>query len=188
MDPKSQPPLPDQPAPQGGPPTPGPATAGAPPEWDAMPPAALAPAPASEKSSRRGKLVVIVIVAAAIVIASFVVVATLRSPAGNVYFSRTAYDTSNGTCQFDSPVTTVSTSDRVYLIAAFNDAMQAQDNYTLEILKDGASIGRPATKTADAKFNCYVEQSSLGPLSAGVYRFTFKHNDKIEAEGTLVVK
>jgi hypothetical protein len=28
----------------------------------------------------------------------------------------------------------------------------------------------------------------MGPLPAGVYKFTFKHNDKIEAEGTLTVK
>jgi hypothetical protein len=185
MDPKSQPSLPDQPAPQRDALPPDAPAAGAPPEWDAMPPSAPAPAPA--KWGGRAKYVVIAVFAVIVIIAGVVVVVTLRSAAGNVYFSKSTYDTSLGTCQFDSPVTTVSTSDPVYLVAAFNDALKAQDDYTLEILKDGVSLNTTSEK-ASTSFSCYVEQNSLGPLSAGVYTFTFKHNDKIEAEGTLTVK
>jgi hypothetical protein len=166
MDLTSQPSPPGQPAPQ----------------WDSVPAGA---APASPRG--RAWAAIIVILLAAIVVAGAIVVVVLRSPIGNVYFSKTAYDTTSGTCQLNSPVTTISASDRVYLVAVFADTIQAQDDYTLEILRNGVSLGT-RNVTAEAKFSCYVEQSSLGPLSPGVYVFTFRHNDKIEAEGTLEVK
>jgi hypothetical protein len=166
MDLASQPSLPGQPAPQ----------------RDSLPAGA---APANPPG--RAWLAIIVILIAAIVIAGVIVVVALRSPVGNVYFSKTAYDTTSGTCQFSSPVTTVSAGDRVFLVAVFTDTIQVQDDYTLEILQNGVSLGT-RNVTAETKFSCYVEQSPLGPLSPGVYVFTFRHNDKIEAEGTLEVK
>ena len=185
MDPRSQPSLPDQPAPQWDALPPDAPPASEPPEWDAMPASASAPAPT--KSGGRAKYVAVAVFAMIVIIASLVAVVTLRSAGGNVYFSKSAYDMSRGTCQFDSPVTTVSTSDPVYIVAAFKDTVKAQDEYTLEILKDGSSL-KTVSEKASSSFGCYVEQGPLGPLSAGVYKFTFKHNDKIEAEGTLTVK
>ncbi len=164
MDPIAQ--QPDQPAPP----------------WDALPPSG-----ATSRLGWRARLVVIAVFAGATLAACVIVLATLHSSTGNVYFSKTAYDTSSGTCQFNSPVNTVSSSDPVYLVAVFNDTIQAQDNYTLEVARNGVSLGT-SNVTADAKFSCYIEQTSVGPLSPGVYVFTFRHNDTIEAEGTLNVK
>ncbi len=130
---------------------------------------------------------VLAVVVAVIVIGGLVLLANLRTGAGNVYFSKTAYDDTSTTCEFPSAVTTASTTDSVYMIANFNDTLQAQDTYSLEVFKDGASNGT-MNATADTKFNCYIEKAPLGPLPAGVYKFTFKHNDKVEAEGTLTVK
>jgi hypothetical protein len=180
-----EPPQPNEP-PQWGAPLPS-APAGAPPELDTITPPAWTPPPAS--SGGRAKYVVIAVFVAVVLIAGLVVGLgqILDNPAGNVYFSKSAYDQGSNTCKFDSPVTTFSTSDSIYLIAAFNDTLQPQDTYTLEIFQDGVSRGT-TNATADAKFNCYIEKTAMGPLSAGVYRFTFKHNDKIEAEGTLTVK
>jgi len=177
-------PPPNEPPPQWGPPLPG-APAGAPPQWGATPPPGWVPPPT--KSGGRAKYVVIAVFAVVVLIAGVLVVAILNNPAGNVYFSKSAYDQSSHTCKFDSPVTTISTTDSIYLIAAFNDTLQPQDTYTLEIFQDGVSKGT-TNATADTKFNCYIEKTAMGPLSAGVYKFTFKHNDKIEAEGTLTVK
>jgi hypothetical protein len=139
------------------------------------------------KSGGRAKYVVIAVFAVVVLIAGVLVVAILNNPAGNVYFSKSAYDQSSNTCKFDSPVTTISTTDSIYLIAAFNDTLQPQDTYTLEIFQDGVSKGT-TNATADTKFNCYIEKTAMRPSSPGVYKFTFKHNDKIEAEGTLTVK
>ena len=149
-----------------------------------MPPAW---APPPTKSGGRGKFVIIAVVAALIVIGGLVIVANLRSGAGTVYFSKTAYDQGSDTCKFSSPVTTLSTTDSVYMIASFNDTLQPQDTYTLEVSENGAPPNT-TNATADTKFNCYVEKTALGPLPAGTYKFTFKHNDKVEAEGTLTVK
>jgi hypothetical protein len=150
-----------------------------------MPPAGWGPPPA--KRGGRVKYVVIAVFAVIVLIAGLVVVAILNSPAGHVYFSKTAYDQSSNTCEFGSPVTTVSTTESFYMIAAFNDTLEAPDAYSLEVVKDGAPEGT-TNATASTKFNCYMEQNVMGPLPAGVYKFTFKHNDKIEAEGTLTVK
>jgi hypothetical protein len=111
----------------------------------------------------------------------------MRTGTGNVYFSTTAYDQNSTTCAFPSPVTTVSATDSVYMIANFNDTLNVSDSYTLELTKDGVSQGT-TNATADTKFNCYIEKNSLGPLPAGVYQFSFKHNGNIEATGTLTVK
>ncbi|HJX67526.1 MAG TPA: hypothetical protein VJ258_02240 [Candidatus Limnocylindrales bacterium] len=140
-------------------------------------------------SKRRGRLkyVVIAVFAVIVIIAGLFVVAILNSPAGHVYFSKSAYDQSSNTCQFGSPVTTVSTTESFYMIAAFNDTLDAPDTYSLEVAKDGAPEGT-TNAIATTKFNCYMEQNVMGPLPAGVYKFTFKHNDKIEAEGTLTIK
>lgn len=166
MYPQSQPSLPGQPEQQ----------------LDSLPPGA---APASSRG--RAWLAVLVILIAAIVIAGVIVVMALRSPVGNVYFSTTAYATTDATCQFNSPVTTVSAGDHVFLVALFTDTIQAHDEYTLEIVRDGVSMGTKNV-TTDTRFSCYVEQTSLGPLSPGTYVFTFRHDGKIEAEGTLQVK
>jgi hypothetical protein len=182
MDP-NQPPQPNEP-PQWGAPLPS-TPPGAPPELGTMPPPTWTPPPT--KSGGRAKYVVIAVFAVVVLIAGIVAVAILNNPAGNVYFSKSAYDQGSKTCKFDSPVTTVSTSDSIYLIAAFNDTLQPQDTYTLEVFQDGVSKG-VTNATADSKFNCYIEKTAMGPLQAGVYKFTFKHNDEIEAEGTLTVK
>jgi hypothetical protein len=150
-----------------------------------MPPTGWGPSPA--RSGGRTKYVVIAVFAVIVIIAGLFVVANLNSPAGHVYFSKTAYDQSSNTCEFGSPVTTGSTSESFYMIAAFNDTLEAQDAYSLEVAKDGVSEST-TNVTATKKFNCYMEQNAMGPLSAGLYKFTFKHNDKIEAEGTLTVK
>lgn len=130
---------------------------------------------------------VVAVIAAVVVIGGLVILANLRSGAGVVYFSKTAYDQSSQTCQFSTPVTTLSTADPVFMIASFNDTLQPQDTYTLEVSEDGKAPDT-TTATADKKFNCYVEQTALGPLPAGTYKFTFRHNDKVEAEGTLTIK
>ena len=150
-----------------------------------MPPAGWGPPPA--KRGGRVKYVVIAVFAVIVLIAGLVVVAILNPPDGHVYFSKSAYDQNSKTCEFGSPVTSVSTTDSFYMIAIFKDTLEAQDTYSLEVFKDGVSEGT-TNATASTKFNCYMEQNVMGPLPAGVYKFTFKHNDKIEAEGTLTVK
>jgi hypothetical protein len=150
-----------------------------------MPPAGWGPPPA--KRGGRLKYVVIAVFAVIVIVAGLFVVLTLNSPAGHVYFSKSAYDQSSSSCEFGSPVTTVSTSESFYMIAAFNDTLDTPDTYSLEVVKDGAPQGT-TNAVATTKFNCYMEQNAMGPLPAGVYKFTFKHNDKIEAEGTLTIK
>jgi hypothetical protein len=150
-----------------------------------MPPAGWGPPPA--KRGGRLKYVVIAVFAVIVIVAGLFVVAVLNSPAGHVYFSKTAYDQNSSSCQFGSSVTTVSTSESFYMIAAFNDTLDKPDAYSLDVVKDGTPQGTTKA-TASAKFNCYIEQNAMGPLPAGVYKFTFKHNDKIEAEGTLTIK
>ena len=140
------------------------------------------------RSGVRVKYVVIAVFAVIVIVAGLFVVLNLTSPAGHVYFSKSAYDQSSSTCQFGAPVTSVSTTDILYMIAAFNDTLDVSDTYSLDVVKDGAPLGAPTNATAETKFNCYIEQNVMGPLPAGVYKFTFKHNDKIEAEGTLTVK
>ncbi len=176
------------PPPTGAPPgwgTPPPG-AGGPPEWGVMPPAGWGQPTA--RSGGRVKYVVIAVFAVIVIVAGLFVVLNLTSPAGHVYFSKSAYDQSSSTCQFGAPVTSVSTTDSLYMIAAFNDTLDVSDTYSLDVVKDGAPLGAPTNATAETKFNCYIEQNVMGPLPAGVYKFTFKHNDKIEAEGTLTVK
>jgi hypothetical protein len=183
--PNEMPPQPNEP-PQWGAPLPS-APAGAPPGTGTTPPPGWTPPPPS--SGGRTKYLVIAVFVAVVVIAGLVVGLgqILDNPAGHVYFSKSAYDQGSNTCKFDSPVTTISTSDSIYLVAAFNDTLQPQDQYTLEVFLDGVSKGT-TNATADTKFNCYIEKTAMGPLPAGTYKFTFKHNDKIEAEGTLTVK
>ena len=150
-----------------------------------MPAAGWAPPPV--KSGGRRKWLVVGVVVAIVVIIGAVVVANLRTGAGNVYFSKTAYDQSSTVCSFDAPITTASTGDSVYMIANLNDNLQAQDAYTIEVTKDGVSY-LTSPLTADKEFNCYIEKSAVGPLPAGVWKFTITHNNKVEAEGTLTVK
>jgi len=114
------------------------------------------------------------------------VVIGLNSGVGTVMFSKAAYNTGSN-CKFSEPVTTVTTTDPVYMIAFFKDTMEPSDVMTLNITKDGASFAN-ASDTADKEFNCYIEQQSIGPLEAGVYKLTFTHNGTVEAEGTLTVK
>ena len=164
--------------PEWGTPPPG---AGGPPQWGVMPPPGWGPPPAQRRG--RTKYMVIAVFAVIVIVAGLFVVLNLTSPAGHVYFSKSAYDQSSSTCQFGSPVTSVSTTDSLYMIAAFNDTLDVSDTYSLDVVKDGAPLGAPTNATAETKFNCYIEQNVMGPLPAGVYKFTFKHNDKIEAEG-----
>ena len=122
-----------------------------------------------------------------LLIGGLVAYAYINSPAGHVYFSKTAYDQGSNTCQFSSPIDTAATTDSFYMIAAFNDTLEVGDSYTLTATKDGQPYGSQDA-TADTKFNCYIEKGPLGPLAAGTYKFTFTHGGKTEAEGTMTVK
>jgi hypothetical protein len=112
----------------------------------------------------------------------------LGGGSGKVLFSKTAYNEGSNTCQFDSPITTASTTDSIFVIADFKDTLKTGDTYTITEVKDGTSLGSPTPITASKEFNCYIEQGDIGPLTdPGVYKFTFTKDGKTEAEGTLTI-
>jgi hypothetical protein len=174
---------------------PSPPPTAAPPDWAAAAPplAGGQPAPAwgapppPPRRSRLPRIIIGIVVVVVVLIGGLVAYAYINSPAGHVFFSKTAYDQSSNTCQFSSSITTAATTDSVYMIAAFNDTLEVGDTYTLAVTRDGQTYGSQ-NATADTKFNCYIEKGPLGPLPAGTYNFTFAHNGKTEAEGTITVK
>jgi hypothetical protein len=134
---------------------------------------------------------VTVLATAGILLLAIVAVAglwMLRTPAGHVFFSADPYDRQNGGCQFGTPVASMSSTRPFYMIAFFTDALARGDDYSLTITRDGVTYRDSGKLSADAKFQCYVEQDALGPLDPGVYRFTFTHGDKVEAEGSITIR
>jgi hypothetical protein len=134
---------------------------------------------------------VTVLATAGILLVAIVVAAgiwMLRTPAGHVYFSTDPYDQQGGLCQFGAPITSASSTRPFYMIAFFADALARGDDYSLTITRDGAAYRDSGALSAEAKFQCYVEQDALGPLDPGVYRFTFIHGDRIEAEGSIAIR
>jgi hypothetical protein len=131
-----------------------------------------------------GVVIAIVVVVA---IGAFAL-AALKGDDGKVQFSMTAYDQSSTTCHMDNAITSAGPNDTVYMIAAFQDTLEAGQNFTLTVTKDGQSYGDPITTSLPSKFNCYIEQGGLKPTDVGVYKFTFTKDGKTEAEGTLTIK
>jgi hypothetical protein len=134
---------------------------------------------------------VTVLATAGILLVAIVVAAGLwmmRTPAGHVYFSTDPYDQQSGRCQFGVPIASTSPTRPFYMIAFFADALARGDDYSLAITRDGATYRDSGKLSADSKFQCYVEQDALGPLDPGVYRFTFTHGDKVEAEGSITIR
>jgi hypothetical protein len=130
-----------------------------------------------------------VAVVAIIVVVAIGAVATslLGGGSGKVLFSTSAYNEGSNTCRFDNAITTASTTDSVYVIADLKDTLKAGDSYTITETKDGQALPS-TTLTASKEFNCYMEQGGIGQLNAGVYKFTFTKDGKVEAEGTLTIK
>jgi hypothetical protein len=128
--------------------------------------------------------------AALLLVAVIVVAGTLllHSPAGRVYFSGDPYEQASGTCQFAAPITTADAARPFYMIAFFNDTMAPGDSYSLAITRDGAIVRDSGELTATSKFQCYVEAEAIGPLDAGIYEFTFSHDGKVEAEGSITIR
>ena len=128
-------------------------------------------------------------VIAIVVVVAIGAVATslLGGGSGKVLFSTSAYNEGSNTCRFDNAITTASTTDSVYVIADLKDTLKAGDSYTITETKDGQALPS-TTLTASKEFNCYMEQGGIGQLNAGVYKFTFTKDGKIEAEGTLTIK
>ena len=173
-----QPVAPGQPAPYGQ------APYGQPPYGQ---PAGMWAAPvAPKKRSRLVGVVIAVVVVVVLGIAGLVYVG-LTSGVGQVTFSMTADNSGNKSCKFASPVTQITTSDKVYLMAYFHDTLQPGDSVTVTVTKDGVAFG-DNTVTVDKTMNCDVEPDAVGPLQAGVYKLTYTHNGTVEAEGTLTVK
>ncbi|MGD0122019.1 MAG: hypothetical protein ABSC46_05620 [Candidatus Limnocylindrales bacterium] len=185
-------PPPPPPAPYGAPPAPygaPPAPYGAPPAPYGAPPAPAwgAPAPTSNKGGIGKRLIGIVIVVVVVIGIGAVASVLLPGNSGQVMFSKGSYAVGTNTCKFDSPVTEVTASDPIYMIARLRDDMQPTDQITLTVTKDGQAFFTN-TIPAGKKFNCYIEDGAIGPLSAGVYKFTLSVGGKTEAEGTLTIK
>lgn len=141
------------------------------------------------RAGRRRRIMVLAIsgvIVAAIVISAGLLI--LRSPAGHVYFSSDRYDQGGRDCQFGTPITSTTSSRPFYMIAFFSDTLRQGDSYSLAIARDGVAYRDSGEMAADKGFQCYVEQDVLGPLDPGVYRFTFTHAGKVEAEGSLTVR
>ena len=139
-------------------------------------------------TGRRGRILFAIVgaVAAFVIVASILAVTLLSSSTGRVFFSRTAYDQGSKTCQFGSPISGASTADQFYMIASFSDTMDAKATFSLAITRDGVPFEK-GDATIGSGFNCYVEADALGPLGTGVYKFTFTHDGKVEAEGSITV-
>ena len=127
-----------------------------------------------------GAIVVAIVISAGLLL--------LRSPAGRVYFSSDPYDQAGRGCQFGTPITSTTSARPFYMIAFFSDTLDPGESYSLAITRDGAAYRDSGEMAADKGFQCYVEQDALGPLDPGVYRFTFTHAGKVEAEGSLTVR
>jgi len=182
------PPAPEQPG-YGTPPPPPPAPYGAPPApYGAPPPAWGAPAPTTAAKGGIGKRLIGIVIAVVVVL-GIGAVASVVMPgnSGQVMFSKGSYALGTNTCKFDNPVTELTASDPIYMIARLRDDLQPTDQITLTVTKDGQAYFNN-TIPAGKKFNCYVEEAAVGPLPAGVYRFTLSVGGKTEAEGTLTVK
>jgi arginine deiminase len=115
-------------------------------------------------------------------------VAVLNSDAGKVQFAKTAYDQSKTTCHMDNVITTANVGDTIYMIAAFKDTLDAGQNFTLTVTKDGQKYGDSTPTSLPTQFNCYIEQTGINLPDSGVYKFAFTKDGKTEAEGTLTVK
>ncbi len=177
--PYGQPGQPGQPGPYGQPPY------GQPPYGD--PTGMWAAPPAPSRRSRRPLFAILGVIIVVVILGAIGFVANMNSNTGQIMFSKGSYAMGSNTCKFDAPVTQVSTTDPIYIIADFNDTMQVGDSMTLTVTKDGVAY-YTNTDTTDTSFNCYVEQGAIGPLPAGVYKMTFTHNGTVEATGTLTVK
>ena len=146
-----------------------------------------APAPVPPKSHRLRNIILGVVGVVVLGFAALVVVAVLNNPAGKVMFSKSIYDTSRSSCTFPDPITTASTTDSIYVLAALKDTITATDSLTMEVFKDGVSQGTQEMGQG-TEVNCLWIKNNMGPLDAGTWRVTFTHNGKIEAEGTITVK
>jgi len=144
----------------------------------------------SSVALRRSHRLALVATSALVVvaIAASAALVRLRSPAGHVYFSASAYDQSSGRCQFTAPITAASSTETVWLIAYFDDTVAAGSTYSLAITRDGAAYRSTGQLQAAQAFQCYVEQGAIGPLDPGVYRFTFSHDGKVEADGSITIR
>ena len=142
-------------------------------------------APPKSHKTRNILLGVAGLVVVLIVIAGVFVV--LNNPAGKVMFSTSVYDTSRSTCTFVSPITTATTTDSIYIIAALNDTLTPGQTVTMEVFKDGASQGTQDF-TEPSELNCLWIKNDLGPLTPGVWKIVMTYNGKVEAEGTITVK
>ena len=146
--------------------------------------------PAQRSFARTAAIVGLIVVGLAFVaalgIGALGLVAASNGAPGEVTFSRGAYQ-SGGSCRFDAPVTQVTSSDSVHMIASFKDMVHPSDSIQLTITKDGATFAQ-GSETATATFDCYVEQHPLDPLGPGVYKMKFTRNGTVEAEGTLTVR
>jgi len=139
------------------------------------------------KSGKSRRIIGIVVGIAIVVIVAVVASALLNhGGTGNVYFSKTAFDSSSKVCSFSQPITTASASDAIYVIADFKDTVPANSQFSIEAFKDNVSQGTSSLSIAN-DFNCYEEQEAVGPLAAGTWRFVFTYNGKTEADGTITI-
>jgi len=178
------PPPPQQPA--WGTPPPAPQQPG----WGAPPPAQPAwgaPPPVQTGGGRSRRILKIVGVVVVILVVGFIALALFGGGSGKVYFSKTTYDSSKSSCSFDSPITTASPSDDIFILADLKDTVPANGSATMEVFKDGVSQGtQPISQGTE--YNCYYIKTSIGPLDAGTWKIVITYNGKTEAEGSITVK
>jgi hypothetical protein len=155
--------------------------------YGAPPPAWGVPAAAPAGRGFPRRLLGLVVGIIVVIAIGVVVAVVLPNNAGKVMFSKGQYAVGSNTCRFNAPVTEVTSSDAFYMIAGLRDDMQPADQLTLTVTKDGKDY-YTNTIPAGEKFNCYVENGSIGPLEPGVYDFKLSRGATVEAEGALTVK
>jgi hypothetical protein len=90
------------------------------------------------------------------------------------------------TCDIKDLVDSIDSGTDVWMVINFKSTM-GDRVVDVTVTKDGADYDN--FYYDDLKgFDCISEVSSFADLEPGTYKFTAKIDDKIEAEGTLVVK
>ena len=110
---------------------------------------------------------------------------TLTAGPGDIVFTTTK-PAEDFKCEVKDKVESVTAGTDVWMIINFRNRMD-DSVIDVTVTKDGQEFDSFYYDEAKG-YDCISEISSFSDLDPGTYKFTAKIGDKIEAEGTLVVK
>jgi hypothetical protein len=146
-----------------------------------------APPAAPQGQSPVMKIVVAIaglVLVAGAVIAIGVVAKAMQGPASIVF--TTTEPSADFACEVGDKVDSVSSDTEVWIVINFRDRMD-DSRINVTITKDGEDFDTFYYDDAEG-YDCVSGIEPISGLDPGVYKFTAKVGDRIEAEGTLTIK